>query len=69
MWKLISIDNGNVIGAIFIDFRKAFDSVDHNILAGYKAIIPSTSLQCNWGRLWDWLLSYLDNKLPSVCRN
>ena len=37
MWKL-SIDNGNVIGAIFIDFRKAFGSVDHNILAGYKAI-------------------------------
>ena len=31
MWKL-SIDNGDVIGAIFINFRKAFDSVDHNIL-------------------------------------
>ena len=66
MWKL-SIDNGNVIRAIFIDFRKAFDSVDRNIL-GYKAIIPSTSLQCNCGSLWDCLLSYLD-KLPSVCRN
>ena len=45
MWKL-SIDNGNVIGAIFIDFRKEFDSVDHNIL-GYKAIISSASLQHN----------------------
>ena len=67
MWKL-SIDNGNVIEAIFIDFRKVFDSVDRNIL-GYKAIIPSASLRCNWGSLWDWLLSYLDNKLPSVCRN
>ena len=34
MWKLF-IDNGKVIGAIFVDCRKAFDSVDHNIL-GYK---------------------------------
>ena len=33
-WKL-SIDNGKVIGAIFIDLRKAFDSEDRNIL-GYK---------------------------------
>ena len=47
--------DGNVIGAIFIDFRKAFDSVDRNIL-GYKVIIPSASLQCNCGSLWDWLL-------------
>ena len=35
MWKL-SIDNGKVLsGAIFNDFRKAFVSVDHNIL-GYE---------------------------------
>ena len=26
----LSIDNGKVIGTIFIDFRKAFDSVDNN---------------------------------------
>ncbi|KAL9972248.1 hypothetical protein ACROYT_G018519 [Oculina patagonica] len=30
-WK-INIDCGKVIGVIFIDFRKAFDSVDHDIL-------------------------------------
>ena len=45
MWKL-SIDNGNVIGAICIDFRKAFDSVDHDIL-GYKSIISSARLRHN----------------------
>ena len=26
------IDNGEMVGALFIDFRKAFDLVDHNIL-------------------------------------
>ena len=33
-WKA-SIDKGKVVGVIFIDFRKAFDFVDHEIL-GYK---------------------------------
>ena len=27
------IDKGEMIGALFIDFRKAFDLVDHNILS------------------------------------
>ena len=41
VWKL-SIDNGDVIGAMFINFRKAFDSVDHNIL-GYPRLDRSES--------------------------
>ena len=55
MWKL-SIDNGKVIGAIFIDFRKAFDSIDHNIL-GYK--LQACVITCS---LWEWFLSYLTNR-------
>ena len=27
-----SMDNGELIGMIFLDFRKAFDSINHNIL-------------------------------------
>ena len=55
MWKL-SIDNGKVIGAIFIDFRKAFDSEDYNIL-GYKLQACGIT-----GSLWEWFLSYLTNR-------
>ena len=33
-WKL-NIDNGKVVGVIFIDVRKAFDSVNHEVLS-YK---------------------------------
>lgn len=30
-WK-INIDHGNVVGVIFTDFRKAFESVYHEVL-------------------------------------
>ena len=30
-WRL-NLDNNKVIGTIFVDFKKAFDSVDHQIL-------------------------------------
>ena len=54
-WK-IHIDYGKVIGVIFIDFRKAFDSVDHEILF-YKM------QACGfYGNVLQWLVSYLDNR-------
>ena len=55
MWKL-SKDNGKVIAAIFIDFRKTFDSIDRNIL-GFKLQACGIT-----GILWEWFLSYLTNR-------
>ena len=31
-WKM-ELDKGLTVGAIFVDFRKAFDSLSHNILS------------------------------------
>ena len=53
-WKA-NIDKGKVVGVIFIDFRKAFDCVDHEIL-GFKMQGCGTS-----GNLLEWLKDYLNN--------
>ena len=58
-WK-INVDCGKVIGVIFIDFRKAFDSVDHDILF-YK--MQACGI---YGNLLRWLVSYLDNRKQFV---
>ena len=59
LWKM-NLDKKNVIGAIFIDFRKAFDSVDHTIL-NYK--MDASGL---YGNLKKWLQSYLTNRQQFV---
>ena len=50
------IDKGDIVGSLFIDFRKAFDVVDHTILikklSSYKH--SESSLQ--------WFKSYLNNR-------
>ena len=40
------MDKGDIIGTLFIDFRKAFDMVDHSLLMEKLAhyILSSTSL-------------------------
>ena len=57
---LACLDKGDYVGALFIDFRKAFDVVDHSILlrklAMYK--IEDQSLL--------WFISYLNNRQQAI---
>ena len=50
------IDKGDIIGSLFLDFRKAFDLVNHNILIKKLSVykIISSSLQ--------WFTSYLESR-------
>ena len=54
------IDQGDMIGSLFIDYRKAFDLVDHKILiekmSAYK--FSSSSLK--------WFKSYLESRKKTV---
>ena len=55
MWKE-ALDNGLKVGVLFIDFRKAFDCVDHVILGEkLKALGVSEDM-------WIWLMDYLANR-------
>ena len=51
-WKN-AMDKGLIVGAIFLDFQKAFDSVSHDIL-GQKLQAVGIS-----GDLYSWIVSYL----------
>ena len=55
-----SIDKGDLVGSLFIDFRKAFDVVDHEILMKKLALykLSETSLT--------WFKSYLSQRKQAV---
>ena len=58
-WE-INIDHGNVVGVIFIDFRKALESVYHEVLF-YKM------QACGFYRnVLQWRVSYLKNRKQFV---
>ena len=59
MW-LKDIDDGNLTGSTFLDFTKAFDLVDHNILIQKLGLYHVDSLSLKW------FTSYLTNRLQSV---
>ena len=54
-WYL-NIDKGEYTGLIFIDLKKAFDTVDHNILLQKLAKYGVNGLE------HDWFASYLNNR-------
>ncbi len=59
-WWLMNIDKGLVTGVIFIDLRKAFETVDVNILL---AKLPSFGIT---GMEHKWFKNYLSGRLLSV---
>ena len=42
------IDNGEVVGAIFFDLRKAFVAVDHDLLLAKLSIYKFSQSSLNW---------------------
>ena len=56
-----NIDNNKLTGVAFIDLRKAFDTVDHNILLNKLEAIGCSDTSIKWFR------SYLSNREQMVC--
>ena len=54
-WKQ-ALDLGKVVGVLFVDFHKAFDTVDHTIL---QQKLQAVSIS---GNLYDLLVDYLSNR-------
>ena len=56
------IDKGDMIGALFMDFRKAFDLVDHKILLHKLSLYKFDSSSLEWFRSY---LSYRQQTIDS----
>ena len=55
-----ALDDDNLVGAIFMDLSKAFDTVDHSILIQKLA-------KCIDGEEMRWFLGYLRDRKQRVC--
>jgi len=60
---LKALDQGEMVGTIMVDFRKAFDLVDHEILLEKLKIY-----QCSENSL-NWFTSYLTDRVQKVSLN
>ena len=57
---MASIDKGDIVGTLFIDFRKAFDMVDHSLLIKKLEYYKLSSTFLNWFK------SYLNTRLRTI---
>ena len=57
---MADIDKGNTIGSMFIDFRKAFDLVDHEILIQKLAVYKLNNASLRW------FISYLEARQQTI---
>ena len=62
MW-LSAVDHSEIVGAVFLDFRKAFDLVDHTIL------LQKLRIYFNNSSVVPFFQSYLSDILQYVCAN
>ena len=53
---LLNIDKGLINGVLFLDLRKAFDTVDHNVLINKLKMYGIKNSALNW------FISYLDKR-------
>ena len=58
-----ALDRGHKVGVLFIDFRKAFDCVDHIILAEKLKAVGLA------GDMWKWINDYLSNCMQGTSVN
>jgi len=58
-----SLDNGNSVDALYLDFKKAFDSVPHTRL------LKKLNAYGFRGKLLDWIKSFLTSRKQQVCVN
>ena len=61
-WAL-DIDCGNVNAVVFLDLKKAFDSVDHGVLVGKLSLYEIQE------SAYDWFKSYLNNRTQKCVVN
>ena len=59
----LAVDNGNLIGAYFVDLKKAFDTISHNNL------ISKLERYSMRDKELDWFKSYLFNRQIRVYQN
>ena len=55
-----SIDDRKMVGAIFLDLKKAFDCVDHDVLIRKLSYYGINGLELNW------FISYLTDRLQKI---
>ena len=55
-----ALDNGLTVGVVFVDFRKAFDTVSHSL---FLQKLQGLGIA---GDLWSWIKDYLKNRTQVV---
>ena len=58
-----NLNNSLVTYSIFLDYKKAFDTVSHSILLNKLTLVGLNTRTCNWFK------SYLTNRKQRVCIN
>ena len=62
-----ALDKNLVVGIVFVDFRKAFDSISHHVLLQKLQGVGVS------GDLWSWIKDYLTNRsqvsIVNSCRS